>query len=83
MHAKTKEKMAALEGALLKKREAFNKKFDEESAALLAKAEENLEKLKQPFKEIDLQMLTDPGVVDGEYLQAPGFDMRLKVCFNH
>ena len=34
--------------------------------------------LKEPMKEIELQLLTDPGLADGEPIQAPGFNMRMK-----
>ena len=83
LYAKTQANLERLEGDLLAKRDKFNAAFDAESEALLGRVSENLEKLKEPFPEIELEMLTDPSVVDGEYLQAPGFDMRMKVYIIH
>ena len=58
--------------------QAFNEKYKASTEKLIETAKADLEALKTPFPEVELQLLTDPGLADGEVVQAPGFDLRMK-----
>ena len=58
--------------------QAFNEKYKASTDKLIETAKADLESLKTPFPEVELELLTDPGLADGEVVQAPGFDLRMK-----
>jgi len=68
----------AVEEQLDAQREQFNTKFDEDTAELLENVQADIDDLKKPMKELDIQLLPGEGIVDGELQQAPGFIYRMK-----
>jgi hypothetical protein len=49
---------------------------------LLDNLEADLEGLKEPFAEVDLEMQPGKGIVDGVLVEPPGFVMRMKSAGN-
>ena len=78
MFQATQEKLAGLEEGLDESRKAFNEKMEADQEELLANVQADIDHLKTPIQEIDLQMIPGEGIVDGELVQPPGFVMRMK-----